>query len=140
MRTNVEKRQPQGTPFGWKLGVEGIGSFYPLSCEAEFSVTPTQEDINNLGTVHGGFIMAVFDEVAARLTYVLHGLNSAVTERSSITLRLAARPRQRLTFSVRLEREDRDRLWLSGVCRSNTRDIATLESVWLRRDTRARSS
>lgn len=128
------------TPFGQSLGIgESVCTFggrRHASCSV--IVTPTKQRVNHRGTVHGGYIQAVFDEVAAGLVAQAFGPGAAVTSQASVQFRQSARPNQPIRFEVEIVRQSPERLWINGAASCGQRKIATLESSWLLRPVRAR--
>lgn len=127
------------TPFGRSLGIDASTLvFDPKRAECSLTVTPSREQVNHRGTVHGGFLQAVFDDVAAMLVAQALGPGAAVTALSTVQFRQSARPNQSIRFEIRVVRRSPIRLWIDGDASCGQKKIATLQSVWLRRDARAR--
>ncbi len=128
-----------GTPFGHSLGLDPSLVVYDAGrSECTLTVIPSHAQVNHRGTVNGGFLQAVFDEVAAMLVARAFSPGAAVTNQATVSFRQSARPNQPLRFEVRITRRSPIRLWIDGEALSGQKKIATLQSVWLRRDTRAR--
>lgn len=128
-----------GTPFGRSLGIDASTLVFNLKrTECSLTVTPSREQVNHRGTVHGGYVQAVFDEVAAVLVAKAFGPGAAVTSQASVQFRQSARPNQPIRFEVKIVRRSPERLWINGQASCGPRKVATLESSWLRRPVRAR--
>lgn len=127
------------TPFGRSIGIDVSTLIFDLKrTECSLTVTPSREQANHRGTVHGGYIQAVFDEAAAMLVAQAFGPGAAVTSQASVQFRRSARPNQPIHFEVEIMRRSPERLWINGEAYCGQKKIATLESSWLRRPVRAR--
>lgn len=134
----MKKSSLTPSPFGHYLGCKTLGDYSEDGQTYTCTVTPGKVHINNVPTVHGGYMLGLLDECFAMLIFRLYGNNSAVTiAMEAKFVSILRQSEQPITCQVHIAEGARaGEVVMEGEIRYNNKVTATARTTWALRKRR----